>query len=153
MLPACFWYSKRGVKAKSVWTSLLMRDPESRKANLFIPQNLPSQGRNDPSAITCSCFLCYFFTLYQVTFWLLYSEEVVRVGEWRQWAVEASSLRLLCTWAAISIVTLLSSAPLPPAAAQVHNDLHQWLGRAAQWLEHGQSQQQLRIVNLIPFQL
>lgn len=95
MPPACFWYSERGVKAKFVWILLLTRDPESGEANLFAPQNLPSQGRNDPSAVTCSCSFCYFFTFYQVTFWLLCSEEVLR--EWRQWAVEASSLWLLCT--------------------------------------------------------
>lgn len=153
MPPACFWYSKRRVKGKSVWTSLLMRDPENGEANLLIPQNLPSQGRNDPSAITCSCFLLFLHLVsgYILTAVLWRSFKSGR--EWRQWAVEASSLQLLCTWAAIWIATLLSSANLPPASAQVHSDLHRWLGRAALWLENSHSQQQLRIVNLIPFQL
>lgn len=111
---ACFWYSKRGVKAKSVWTLLLTRDPETREGNLFIPQNLPSQGRNDPSAIRCSYFFCYFSTLYQVTFWLLYSEEVLRVGE----SEDNRPLKpLICNCYAHELPSCHPAAPCSPATS------------------------------------
>ena len=76
--PVCFWYSVSGVKAKPVWTSLLMRHPESWEANLLIPQNLPSLGRNDPVDVTCSCFLLF---LHLLSSYILTAVLWRRVGE------------------------------------------------------------------------
>lgn len=95
MQSACFWYSKSGVKAKSVWISLLTKDPESGEANLFVSQTLPSQGRNDPSAVTCSCLLfLHLLSGYILTAVLWRSLKRVKImGCWSLFSVTVMHMR------------------------------------------------------------
>lgn len=141
--PACFC---REESRQSPFELCCSQGIQRAEANLLIPQELPFQGRNYPSAITCSHFL-HFFTLHQVTSWLLYSEEVLGEGK-REDSGLLKPIIMLCT-RSITLLSYSSLLTVPPAAAPVHRDLHQCLGRAAQWLEHSHSQQLLRTVNFI----
>lgn len=140
--PACFC---REESRQSPFESLLTRDPESRSQPSHPPRTpIPRQKLSICHNMQSFSPFLHFASGYILTAILWRSS---RSGKaWRQWVLKP--IIMLCTWS-ITLLSYSSLLTVPPAAAPVHRDLHQCLGRAAQWLEHSHSQQLLRTVNFI----